>query len=99
MVGAIGTVVIGSIAVYCIQMLLKCHYELCKRKKVVPNYDNVFISFAYHMCVLYFMQVSSMDYPTIAEMALLEGPTWIHKYSRLIVYVFHVWFSHLTFSK
>lgn len=34
LVGSIGTIVIGSIAVYCIQMLLTAHYELCKRNKV-----------------------------------------------------------------
>lgn len=34
LVGTIGTIVIGSIAVYCIQMILVAHYELCKRKKV-----------------------------------------------------------------
>lgn len=34
LVGTISTVVIGLIAVYCIQMLLKAHYELCKRNKV-----------------------------------------------------------------
>lgn len=33
-VGSIGTIIIGSIAVYCIQLLLKIHYELCKRNKV-----------------------------------------------------------------
>lgn len=32
--GTLGVVVIGLIAVYCMQMLLASHYELCKRKKV-----------------------------------------------------------------
>lgn len=32
--GSIGTIIIGSIAVYCIQLLLHIHYELCKRNKV-----------------------------------------------------------------
>lgn len=32
--GTFGVVVIGLIAVYCMQMLLASHYELCKRKKV-----------------------------------------------------------------
>lgn len=34
LVGSIATIVIGLIAIYCIQMLLKVHYELCKRNKV-----------------------------------------------------------------
>lgn len=59
--GSIGTVVIGLIAVYCMQILLESHYELCKRRKV-----------------------PSMDYPTIAASAILEGPTWMHKYSTLV---------------
>lgn len=34
LVGSVGTVVLGAIAVYCIHMLLATHYELCKRKRV-----------------------------------------------------------------
>lgn len=34
LVGSIGTVVLGMVAVYCIHMLLGVHYELCKRKRV-----------------------------------------------------------------
>lgn len=33
-VGAIGTIIIGIICTYCIHMLLRAHYELCRRKKV-----------------------------------------------------------------
>lgn len=33
-VGPILTVVIGLISLYCMQMLLRSHYELCKRNKV-----------------------------------------------------------------
>lgn len=33
-VGFVGTVVIGTIYTHCIHMLLRSHYELCKRKKV-----------------------------------------------------------------
>lgn len=33
-VGFVGTIVIGIICTYCIHMLLRSHYELCKRKKV-----------------------------------------------------------------
>lgn len=62
LLGTIGTIVIGLIAVYCMQMLLASHYELCKRKKV-----------------------PSMDYPAIAENAILEGPKWLHKYSTFVV--------------
>ncbi|KAK5639776.1 hypothetical protein RI129_010587 [Pyrocoelia pectoralis] len=32
--GTIGTVVIGFICTYCIHLLIKCEYELCKRKKI-----------------------------------------------------------------
>lgn len=60
--GSIGTVVIGLIAVYSMQILLASHYELCKRRKV-----------------------PSMDYPAIAQNALLEGPQWMHKYASLVV--------------
>lgn len=34
-VGSIGTVVIGLICTYCIHLLIKAEYELCKRKKVI----------------------------------------------------------------
>lgn len=61
-VGTIGTVVIGFISLYCMQMLLRTHYELCKRNKV-----------------------PSMDYPTIAKTAFLEGPQWLHRFSNSIV--------------
>ncbi|KAJ8959322.1 hypothetical protein NQ318_022008 [Aromia moschata] len=33
-VGIIGTLFIGLLCTYCIHMLIKCEYELCKRKKV-----------------------------------------------------------------
>jgi len=33
-VGVIATIIIGTIAVYGVHILLKCNYELCKRKKV-----------------------------------------------------------------
>lgn len=35
LVGFVGTIVIGIICTYCIHMLLRSHYELCKRKKVI----------------------------------------------------------------
>lgn len=34
-VGFVGTIIIGSIYTHCIHMLLRSHYELCKRKKVI----------------------------------------------------------------
>lgn len=34
-VGSIGTIVIGLICTYCIHLLIKAEYELCKRKKVI----------------------------------------------------------------
>lgn len=34
-VGAIGTVVIGLLCTYCIHLLIRAEYELCKRKKVI----------------------------------------------------------------
>lgn len=33
-VGFVGTIVIGIIYTHCVHMLLRSHYELCKRKKV-----------------------------------------------------------------
>lgn len=33
MVGLVGTIIIGIVCTYCIHMLLRSHYELCKRKK------------------------------------------------------------------
>lgn len=33
-VGIIGTLVIGFICTYCIHVLLRAHYDLCKRRKV-----------------------------------------------------------------
>ncbi|XP_031629972.1 proton-coupled amino acid transporter-like protein CG1139 [Contarinia nasturtii] len=38
LLGSIGTVVIGLICVYSMQILLKSHYELCKRRKM-PSMD------------------------------------------------------------
>lgn len=34
-VGFVSTIVIGIICTYCIHMLLRSHYELCKRKRVI----------------------------------------------------------------
>lgn len=62
LLGSIGTVAIGLIALYSMQILLRSHYELCKRR-----------------------EVASMDYPTIAGNALLEGPKWLHKYTSFVV--------------
>ncbi|XP_055311580.1 proton-coupled amino acid transporter-like protein CG1139 isoform X2 [Sitodiplosis mosellana] len=64
LLGSIGTVAIGLIAVYSMQILLSSHYELCKRRKV-----------------------PSMDYPAIAQNALLEGPQWLHRYASLVVHI------------
>lgn len=36
-VGAVGTIVIGFICTYCIHLLIKAEYELCKRKKVISS--------------------------------------------------------------
>lgn len=42
LVGGIGTVIIGIICTYCIHLLIKAEYELCKRKKVPSlNYPAV----------------------------------------------------------
>lgn len=43
-VGFVGTFIIGIICTYCIHMLLRSHYELCKRKKVI-DYERVWWSF------------------------------------------------------
>lgn len=40
-IGSIGTILIGLIAVYCMQMLLESHYELCKRRKVCTVADKM----------------------------------------------------------
>lgn len=40
-VGFAGTIIIGIICTYCIHMLLRSHYELCKRKKVFALYINL----------------------------------------------------------
>lgn len=34
LVGFIGTIILGTIATYCVHMLVNLHYELCKWKKV-----------------------------------------------------------------
>lgn len=52
-VGSFGTIIIGSIAVYCIQLLLKIHYELCKRNKVCLVY-NIQHVITYYLEVVYF---------------------------------------------
>lgn len=45
-VGSIGTIFIGIVCTYCIHMLLRSAYELCKRKKVILTNQNVhFFSF------------------------------------------------------
>lgn len=36
-VGAVGTIAIGVICTYCIHLLIKAEYELCKRKKVIDD--------------------------------------------------------------
>ncbi|XP_055297031.1 proton-coupled amino acid transporter-like protein CG1139 isoform X2 [Sitodiplosis mosellana] len=58
--GTVGTISIGMICIYCVQMLLKSHYELCKRRKI-----------------------PQMDYTTIVENAVLEGPKSINRYAPL----------------
>lgn len=35
LVGAIGTIIIGIVCTYCVHILLRSQYELCKRKKVI----------------------------------------------------------------
>lgn len=40
--GAVGTIIIGVICTYCIHLLVKAEYELCKRKKIPSmNYPGV----------------------------------------------------------
>lgn len=34
LVGLIGTIILGSIATYCVHLLVNIHYDLCKWKKV-----------------------------------------------------------------
>lgn len=33
-VGIVGTIILGSIATYCVHLLITIQYELCKKKKV-----------------------------------------------------------------
>ncbi|KAK5639982.1 hypothetical protein RI129_010793 [Pyrocoelia pectoralis] len=33
-VGIVGTLIIGFLATYCVHLIIRCEYELCKRKKV-----------------------------------------------------------------
>lgn len=61
LVGVFCTALIGIVCTFCIHILLRSHYELCKRN-----------------------HVPSMSYPRIAETALLQGPKWMHKFSRSI---------------
>lgn len=35
LVGSIGTIIIGIVCTYCVHILLRSQYELCKRKKVI----------------------------------------------------------------
>ncbi|XP_025834845.1 proton-coupled amino acid transporter-like protein CG1139, partial [Agrilus planipennis] len=58
LVGIIATVLIGGICTYCIHMLIRAEYELCKRRKV-----------------------PSLTYHEVAEIAFLEGPPKVQKYS------------------
>lgn len=40
-VGLIGTIIIGIICTYCVHMLLRAQYELCKRKKVMRTPSSI----------------------------------------------------------
>lgn len=33
-VGVIGTILLGSIATYCVHLIINIHYDLCKKKRV-----------------------------------------------------------------
>lgn len=39
-VGFVGTIILGSIATYCIHLIVNIHYDLCKRKRVI-NFDDL----------------------------------------------------------
>lgn len=83
LVGSISTVVIGLILVYCIHILIKVHYELCKRNKV--NEINHQFQGPNELKHNFVFQVPSMDYPTIAKSAMLEGPRCLHRFAPYIV--------------
>lgn len=100
-VGFFGTIALGSIATYCVHMLVNLQYELCKWKKV--NYiEFSFIQFIFctHMhskshkqtnkrklVDLFEFQVPSMSYPSIAEAAFLCGPKRFQRYAPIMEYV------------
>ncbi|XP_050086530.1 proton-coupled amino acid transporter-like protein CG1139 [Anopheles aquasalis] len=66
-VGVIGTVLIGLLCTYCIHLLVKVEYELCKRKRV-----------------------PSLNYPAVAQAALLEGPNALKPLSKIIIHIVNV---------
>lgn len=58
-VGAICTIIIGVICTYCIHMLLRSHYELCKRKKVIDNLHSLVIGFVAKVCICWLFVFST----------------------------------------
>uniref|UniRef100_A0A2M3YXZ0 Putative amino acid transporter n=1 Tax=Anopheles braziliensis TaxID=58242 RepID=A0A2M3YXZ0_9DIPT len=67
MVGVIGTLLIGLLCTYCIHLLVKVEYELCKRKRV-----------------------PSLNYPAVAQAAILEGPNALRPLSKIIIHIVNV---------
>lgn len=86
-VGSISTVIIAISAVYCIHMLIAVHHELCKRKRVshMISIEHIFqlsdLTTDSSLKNINKTQVPSLEYPKIAEAALLEGPKWMHKFA------------------
>ncbi|XP_018300510.1 proton-coupled amino acid transporter-like protein CG1139 [Mycetomoellerius zeteki] len=66
-VGIIATIIIGLLCIYCMRILVRSEYELCKRKRV-----------------------PAMTYPGTAESALLEGPMFLRRFSKVSIYVVNI---------
>lgn len=84
--GSIGTIAIGLICVYSLQILLKSHYELCRRRKVLILNINDLIGLDWisHVEKCDASQIPSMDYPVIVKNAFLEGPFSLRKFATIM---------------
>lgn len=86
-VGFISTIIIGSLATYCVHMIINMQYELCKKKRVScghhthQRWRSVWNNLKIFLCSA---QVPSMDYPSVGEAAILAGPKPLHKYAKVI---------------
>lgn len=70
-VGSIGTIIIGIICTYCIHMLLRSAYELCKRKKVILINQNVDFSLVGEVFINLFISTHTHSLPMHTDTQLL----------------------------